>query len=610
MGASADDVSAQIRSALALSDPELDTGVGSVTRKIIDAVAEQVGNAYVDTHLLTYAYDVDAKAGADLDAFTQLFGIARLPARRASGVVDFTRPGGTMTTAFIPIHTEVHDGSSPPTAVQTVAGAVMDPGVALVSVPVMALASGPAGNTPAGTVTVIASPLQGVSSVTNPQPLSGGADAESDSALRARWRKTVFRSLAGTEQMYLGVALDDPDCTAANVVGATKIRREQVQVSAGAATSTVADAQFVYTNPLTVGADIDDGVIALPGFDYTWNPTVPPSITVLNPLILPNGTIVDMEFAYTSTASRNSPSTNVTNRVDVWCGGSRPTAATQIVAIPTVPLVFNSTGGSPMNALNFARPDGAHPTVGNKLVPLALGPVLTVPATMTIAGTTYGCADTAGYALGTVTGGVTYAYGIVHDNTAAGYGPSSVYGLEWVAAQLPATGTVFTVGSGYTYNQIPASVQAGLDRWRLVGIDAQAHAARVRRLRFSLAAVYAPGVTISSVNTHIASALSTFIQGLGFDSVLRASDAITVVHGVPGVANCRFANGADWPGFTYGGANGYQVGVQQVNPAGTVTASYVDATGRPTDVMFGDADLPVLYSATVLARAENTFGAY
>lgn len=610
MPATADDVAAQIRTALAVSDPELDTGIGSVTRKIIDACAEAVAAAYVDTHLLTYAYDVDAKTGADLDAFCQLFGIARLPARRSSGTVDFTRPSGVMTTVFVPIHTEVHTGDTPPVAVQTVTGAVMDPGVTLVSVPVMALASGPAGNVPAGAADVIASPLQGVSSVANSQPLTGGADGESDSGLRARWRKTVFRSLAGTEQMYLGIALDDPDCTAANVVGATKIRREQVQIASGAATSSVADAQFVYANPVTVGADIDDGIIALPGFDYTWVTTVPPSITVLNHTVMPDGLVLDVQFAYTSAASRNSPGVNITNRVDVWCAGSRPTAATQVLQVPASPLAFNSTGGSPMNATRFARPDGVHPTVANLLFPLALGPVLTVPAQMNIGGTLYGNAAAAGFALGTVTGGVTYAYGIVHDDTASGYGPSSVYGLEWVASQAPAAGTVFTVGSGYTYNQIPASVQAGVDAWRLVGIDAQAHAARPRRMRFSLAAVYTPGNSPTAVNAAITSALSAFVQGLGFNAVLRASDAITVAHGVPGVANVRFANGSDWPGFTFGAANSYQVGIQQVNPSGTVTASYVDTTGRPLDVIFGDADAPVLYSATVLARAENTFGAY
>lgn len=610
MAASTDDVAAQIRAALAVTDPELDTSVGSVTRKIIDAVSDQIAAAYVDTHLLTYAYDVDAKTGADLDAFCQLFGIARLPASRASGTVDFTRPSGVLTTVFIPIHTELHDTGSPPTAVQTVSGAVMDPGVALVSVPVMALASGPAGNAPAQAVTVIASPLQGVSSVSNSQPLSGGADGESDSALRTRFRKTVFRSLAGTEGMYLGIALDDPNCTAANVVGAAKLRREQVQVTAGAAVSSVADAQYVYANPVTVGADIDDGVIALPGFDYTWVTSVPPQVTVLNPAILPNGAVVDVEFSYASSASRNSPGTNVTNRVDVWCGGVRPVAAVQTVAMPATPVVFNSTGGSPLNAASFVRPDGAHPTSGNLFVPLALGPVLTVPATITIGGTVYGNAAAAGYALGTVAGGVTYAYGIVHNDTAFGYGPSSAYGLEWFAAQAPSSGTVFTVGAGYTYNQVPSSVQAGLDRWRLLGVDAQAHAARTRRLRFSLAAVYAAGVTPSAVNAQITAALSAFVQGLGFDAVLRASDAITVVHGVPGVVNCRFANGSDNPGFTFGGANSFSVGIQQVNPSGVVTASYVDATGRPTDVVFGDADLPVLYSVSVLVKAENSFGAY
>lgn len=612
MGVSADDISAQIRAALAVADTELDTGIGSVTRKIIDAVAEQIRDAYVDTHLITYAYDVDAKTGADLDAFTQLFGIARLPATRAAGVVTFSRPSGTgaAATAFIPIHTEVHDGSTPAIAVQTSTGAVMDPGVTSVSVPVQAVASGPGGNLAANAAVNIASPLQGITSVTNPQPLSGGADGESDSALRTRWRKTALRSLAGTEQMYLGVALDDPNCTAANVVGASKVFREQVQIASGVAVSTVTGAQYVYNNPVTVGANIDNGVIALNQFDYTWSATVPPQVNVINSAVLPNGTVVDLEFSYTSTASRNSPLTNITNRVDVWCGGSRPVAGSQVVVIPASPQVFSSSSSSTLYTANFARLDGNAPVAGNLFIPLALGPILTVPARITIGGTTYGDAQAAGVAMGTVSGGVTYAYQIVHDNTAFGYTPSSMFGLEWLAADAPAAGVTFTLSNGYTYNQVPASVQAALDNWRLVGIDAKAHAARVRRMELSLAVVYSPGITPSTVNANITTALSAFLQGLGFDSVLRASDAINIVHGVPGVANCRFANGSDYSGFTSGTANSYQVGIQQVNIHGTVTSSYVDSTGRPLDVQFGDAELPQLYQVNVLTKAENSFGAY
>ena len=84
--ASAADVAAQMVAALALSEPELDTSIGTPVRKILDAVAEAVAEAYVDQHLVNYAFDIDSKQGADLDDFVLLFGFTRVPAQRASGI--------------------------------------------------------------------------------------------------------------------------------------------------------------------------------------------------------------------------------------------------------------------------------------------------------------------------------------------------------------------------------------------------------------------------------------------------------------------------------------------------------------------------------------------
>jgi hypothetical protein len=52
--ASQSDVSTQLIQALGISVPDLDTSVGSVARKIIDAVSSQIADASVDTQLLTY----------------------------------------------------------------------------------------------------------------------------------------------------------------------------------------------------------------------------------------------------------------------------------------------------------------------------------------------------------------------------------------------------------------------------------------------------------------------------------------------------------------------------------------------------------------------------
>src|SRR6266568_1204616 len=100
------DVASQITAALAVSEPDLDTSIGSVTRKIIDAVASQIADASIDNQLLTYQYDVNSRVGADLDSFVQLFGLSRFPASRATGTITFTR-GTSADVISVPVNAQV-----------------------------------------------------------------------------------------------------------------------------------------------------------------------------------------------------------------------------------------------------------------------------------------------------------------------------------------------------------------------------------------------------------------------------------------------------------------------------------------------------------------------
>lgn len=603
------DISSQMRAALAASMPELDTTVGTPAAKILDAVAASIADAYVDNQLLTYTYDIDSKTDADLDSFCQLFGIARLPAKRASGTVTFTRGSdNTDATVFIPINFQITSSTDTGIIFQTITGATMDVGVTSVAVPIQAVDAGPGGNIGPNLINNMSSPIQGVAAATNTSATSGGVDQETDSALRARWKATVFRNMAGTEDMFLGIALNDPDCFAANVVTATKLVREQIQVASGTATSTVNDAKYVFGTPVSFGTDIDNGVVFVAGNDYTFNATIPPTVTVNSSASIPNGTIAELEYEYTPTASRSDPSTSIVNRIDVWCAGNRAVSAQQSMVFKNT-TTFASSGTYNLN--NFVRPDGTKPVSGNVFLPLAFGPILTLSPSLVVGTTTYGLATVAN-PMGTVSGSITYAYQIVHDSTANGWTPSSLFGLEWDAGHLPANNTVFTVGSdgAYTYNEVPLSVQQEIDSWRLAGTDAKAHQATAMLLQFSLAVMYDRISYPPQVNQSMDAALSSWLNSLGINAVVQVSDVLQVLHNVPGVDNVRFLNGSDWPGFTSGTANNYSVGIQQLNSAGVVQTSYVDSSGRPHDVFFTDSQVPEFGASLYQQRAQNSFGAY
>lgn len=600
------DISSQIVAALAASEPDLDTTVGSVTRKIIDAVASAASDISLDNQLLTYQYDINSMTGANLDSFVQLFGMTRYPAARSTGQVTFTRPT-SLDVIAIPINTQVATGDGTVT-VQTVTAAVLGVGALSVSVPVQAVVAGPAGNVAAGTLTVLNSAVSEITAVTNVNALTGGANQETDTQLQTRWKATVFKSMAGTSQMFLGIALNDPGCTAANVVGAATRRREQLQIVSGAATSTVSDAQYVYPSGQIVGRDIDGGDVAAPGTQYTWNyGSIPPSLTVIDSSYFPNGEVIDLSFLYLDTASRNSNSAGIFNRVDVWCAGSRAVAAAQTLAFTNGSL-FSSSGASPLFTGNFIRADGTTPTATNIFLPLAWGPILTMDATITVGGTTYGLA-TAAHALGTSSGGISYAYQIVHQVGAFGWSPYSQFGLEWVASMAPANGTAITISSDYTYNDVIYAIQQNLENWRLAGTDVLAHQGLVVTLQFSMAIIYDPTITPSVTQTAIQTALSTYLGQLGFNSRLYPSSVIAVVEGVPGVSAARFLVGSDYSGYVGSTPNIYNVGIQQL-VAGAVVHSYVDTSGNPVDIEFGDNTLPSFGATQLVTKAGNSFGSF
>lgn len=627
MTANVNDIVGQMRQALAISDPDLDTSVGTTTRKIIDAVGESIAEGYLDQHMLSYVYDIDSKTDADLDTFTQAVGgISRLAAKRAVGTVTFVRSGSLTSTVLIPVNTQINSNTEPLVSVQTITGAVIQPGQTSVTVAVQAVVAGPSGNLPANTLRFLAQTIEGVGTVTNMQPLTGGVNQETDAELRERWKKTVFRSMAGTESMYLGVALDDPNVTAALVLGASRRRSEQVQISGGEATSTADDVAYVFPTGVFLGANLADNVLMLKDLDYSWDTVSNPPRVVINAGVTQydtgvrdedgnpvmesiEGAVLDLEYEYTPKSSRNDPDgsrfgTSTMSKVDVYLAGKRPKDAVQSVVFRSS-QAFTNDSNATLYTGRFIRPDGSRPAASNVFIPLAFGPIISVPDTLTIGGSVYG-------RRGGPTSGITHpnAYEIVHDESPFGYTATSLFGLEFDSASLPANNTVFTVGANgaYLYDEVPRSVQAQVDRWRLVGVDAKAHAAREIELRVSVAIMYDRTASRSVTNSALDIAVAEYLSKVGLGGVVQISDIEQVVHNVAGVDNIRVLQASDYPTWTIGTTNTFDLGIQRV-VNGQVVETYVTTAGRLKDLPFGDAEFPSLESVVKVVKAQNTFQA-
>lgn len=600
------DIVSNMVAALRASEPDLDTSIGTPIRKILDAVGESIAEAYADQHLITYQYDIDSKAGGDLDDFCALFGITRIPAQRAQGVVTFSRPNDSFaatTAAIIPPGTQVLAQTNPVVYAQTTVGGVLNPGQLSTDVPVQAVTAGPQGNLAAGLLTTIATAVSGVTKCANSEPLTNGSAQESDEKLRARFRATVFRSLAGTQAMYTAVAQSVPQdpstpntfaVSATNVLGSSKRYREQIQIVSGTATSTVPDAAYIYAENVYCGPDLDAGNFLTLGSNFSFSPNNPTNrsnatATITAVAGMPDG-IYDLDFEYVPQASRNDPANTrfgtgpVNNRVDVYVNGIIIESATQSVVFSNA-LTFNNTtpGSQYYNAYyEVSNPTLAHPTNGYIFIPLAFAPLSGLPLTISIAGTTY-----------------TYAtdYWMVWRNDAFGWTANSPSGLLWQTTRVPPNGSTFSLT--YSYNKVARNVQDAVDQWRLVGTDVKVHAGKRVGLKFNFAIVYDRRYDPTAVKTAIDVALADFVGNLSFNNTLQVSDVLQLVHNVPGVDNVRFLTSTD---------DAVSYAIARISLYDGVTLNQIYASGgRAIDITFADDEVPVFYTSRVIQKAPNTF---
>lgn len=185
----------------------LDMSIGSVGRAILEANASVVlWLQWLLVQVLQMAR-ASTSTGADLDSWMADFSVTRLPASSATGAVTFSRitpglativpTGAVVRTADASQSFTVAAVPSAPNWSADGSGYTVAATASSIDVPVTAVAAGSAGNVQAGTITQLATAIPGIDAVTNGLALTGGRDAESDAALRARFLAFIqSRSLA------------------------------------------------------------------------------------------------------------------------------------------------------------------------------------------------------------------------------------------------------------------------------------------------------------------------------------------------------------------------------------------------------------------------------
>lgn len=281
--ADATGVLTRLQAALSTYDPSWDISVGSATYKILESVAQEIANANNNSTLQTYSYDINTKAGNDLDTFCNLFGVYRQLGKRAVGAVTFSTNAPATSIINIPLGTQVAvpvgNNYIVPIYYSTTAPAIIPIGATSISVPVISSLPGVFANVPGNTVSALATTLIGVTGVTNLAPMNNGADPESDSQLRSRWQATAFNNTTGTNGKYILTAYQDPNVTTANAFGTQVFYDEQLTIQAtisGGTTNNVTFQMIAYsgmTNVISGTTYTGTNLVAYSGFAASTNST-------------------------------------------------------------------------------------------------------------------------------------------------------------------------------------------------------------------------------------------------------------------------------------------------------------------------------------------------
>jgi len=177
-------------------DPLLqDTSVATFNSILAEAVASEF---WIFLQLLKQKVKDSSVLTAEGDALSQVvlapLPEGRYPGTRATGVLMFSRPTPAQSDITIPAGTicAAISDSGKLIEFQTDEAVILEAGYTSVLVEATAISAGTAGNVSIGAVSIIRTPIVGISSCSNDAAFTGGTDQESDEDLRKRALYTIW----------------------------------------------------------------------------------------------------------------------------------------------------------------------------------------------------------------------------------------------------------------------------------------------------------------------------------------------------------------------------------------------------------------------------------
>jgi uncharacterized phage protein gp47/JayE len=530
-----DQIAAQMLATLATTIPGLSCAVGTPERKILDAVAETVSEAYVDQYLVGSLMDIDTKGGLELEQFVGVFGFGRLQGKAATGTVRITSltPRASDTTFQASTQFYTNQGQAGiPTQLYYVStqAVVMVAGDTTCDIPVRCTTVGSVGNVPPDSITFGAGALGGAT-CTNLSAMTGGVDTETDAELRQRFKDTMLRNISGTSDWYEALCQQNTNVSRVVVFGPLSLYHTQISVPSTTLVLPVnQDVKYAWPDMESVFTELgqEDETFYSPVDDYVYNGGTSPTFQRVSTGALNAGDVVDLEFQYTTRSSRNDPLSGITNKVDVFVDGVNPYAITEKSVISATTL--NATTTSPFYTGKFVRVgSGGSPTSGNRFMRLGSTPVISFPATLTVGGVVY-------------TQGTHYF--LLQDTTLLQGTQLENSGIEWTSAG-PSTGTEITLN--YVYNQVPEILNALMASSKQITTDVLVHQGDTIYIQPCLQIEYDRSYSVAIVNAAIQNRLQQYFSQLPFGSQVKLSTVTMFVQQTLGVVDVKVTTSTENP---------------------------------------------------------------
>lgn len=617
MAKTPDVVAKDIIAKLNLTAPGFSLELGTPERKIVDAVAEAISEAYIDQYLVGSLLDMESKAGLELEQFCGIFGFGRLQGRKSTGTVRVELNTANAQDINIPLGSQFYTRQSLPSSgsplyFSSTQAIIIPAGSYIADVPVECTQAGTVGNVPPDTIVYVGDIL-GATSVTNLQSLTGGVDIETDEELRQRFKDTFLRSVVGTEDWYLGLCYQNKNVSKAACFGPTRKYATQIKIPGNTNGSPTpvsldpmiaADIKYAWDGDQHVSVfknlGQEDEVFYRRNTDFTWLAGPDPRFARINNGNLDVDEVIDLEFEYTTRSSRNDPVKGITNKVDIFVNGSDPYTVTERTKIAATALTNDIN--DQLYAGNFARVGSeGNPANGNRFTRLGSTPVVSFPSIITLTNIVNGTPISDNYVQGA-------DYHLIRSapekratpTTLLAGTPYEIAGIEWEPGG-PNIGTDVTMT--YVYNRVPEMLQAIIKTSKQVSTDVLVHQAGYQFITVCLSIEYDRGFVIQQVNNAIQERLRTYFAGMPFGAWIEMSDISLAVHQVLGVDNVKITKSTD-PGavVTVGNTTTENYGIKTFGDSTDINM----LTEHPytDDFKLRDNQLPVFLEA-IIRRTAN-----